>query len=262
MSRYEAPLKDMRFVLYDVLGVEALYARLPGCSDATRDVLDAVLDEGARFTTQVLAPLNKTGDEEGCRFQDGVVTTPAGFKSAYEQFVAGGWPGLVAPVAYGGQGMPESAGAAVKEMIDSANLSWGTYPLLSHGATESLKHVAEEWQREVFLKPIVEGRWTGTMCLTEPHCGSDLGLLKTKAEARDDGGYAISGTKIFITAGEHDFTENIVHLVLARLPDAPPGTKGISLFLVPKFKVGRDGVVGARNAVSCGSIEHLSLIHI
>ncbi|HVF35470.1 MAG TPA: acyl-CoA dehydrogenase family protein, partial [Candidatus Saccharimonadia bacterium] len=256
MSRYEAPLKDMRFVLYDVLGVEALYARLPGADVATRDVIDAVLDEGARFTTQVLAPLNKSGDEEGCRWAAGEVATPKGFKAAYEQFVAGGWPGLVAPVAYGGQGLPESAGAAVKEMIDSANLSWGTYPLLSHGATESLKHVAEEWQREVFLKPIVEGRWTGTMCLTEPHCGTDLGLLKTKADPFGDGQYAISGTKIFITAGEHDFTENIVHLVLARLPDAPAGTKGISLFLVPKFKVARDGSVGERNAVACGSIEH------
>ena len=256
MSRYEAPLQDMRFVLYDVLGVEALYARLPGTAEATRDVVDAVLEEGARFTSQVLAPLNKVGDEEGCRFENGKVTTPKGFKAAYEQFVAGGWSGLVAPVAYGGQGFPESAGAAVKEMIDSANLSWGTYPLLSHGATESLKHVAEEWQREVFLRPIVEGKWTGTMCLTEPHCGTDLGLLKTKAEPIADGKHAISGTKIFITAGEHDFTENIVHLVLARLPDAPPGTKGISLFLVPKFKVERDGTVGARNAVACGSIEH------
>ncbi len=256
MSRYEAPLRDMRFVLYDVLGVEALYARLPGCEAATRDVIDAVLEEGARFTTQVLAPLNRSGDEEGCRYDNGTVTTPRGFRQAYEQFVAGGWPGLVAPVAYGGQGLPESTGAVVKEMIDSANLSWGTYPLLSHGATESLKHVAEEWQREVFLKPIVEGRWTGTMCLTEPHCGSDLGLLKTKAEPLGDDRYAISGTKIFITAGEHDLTENIVHLVLARLPDAPAGTKGISLFLVPKFKVGRDGTVGARNAVACGSIEH------
>ena len=256
MSRYQAPLEDMRFVLHDVLGAEALYARLPGCADATRDVVDAVLEEGARFTGQVLAPLNETGDAEGCRFEGGRVTTPKGFKAAYEQFVAGGWPGLVAPVAYGGQGLPESAGAAVKEMIDSANLSWGTYPLLSHGATEALKHVAEEWQREVFLKPIVEGRWTGTMCLTEPHCGSDLGLLKTKAEPLGDGRYAVTGTKIFITAGEHDFTDNIVHLVLARLPDAPAGTKGISLFLVPKFKVARDGTVGERNAVACGSIEH------
>ena len=256
MSRYNAPIKDMRFVLYDVLGAEALYARLPGCAEATRDVCDAVLDEAAKFTEQVLAPLNKSGDAEGCRWENGAVRTPKGFKEAYEQFIAGGWSGLVAPVAYGGQGLPESLGCAAKEMIDSANLSWGTYPLLSHGATESLKHVAEEWQREVFLKPIVEGRWTGTMCLTEPHCGTDLGLLKTRAEPRADDSYAIHGTKIFITAGEHDFTENIVHLVLARLPDAPTGTKGISLFLVPKFKVARDGTMGARNALACGSIEH------
>ena len=256
MTQYRAPLADMRFVLYDVLGAEALYARLPQCEAATRDLIDAVLEEGARFTEQVLAPLNKTGDAEGCTLANGEVRTPKGYKAAYEQFVAGGWSGIAGPEAYGGQGLPESVGAVVKEMIDSANLAWGTYPLLSHGATESLKHVAEEWQREAFLRPIVEGRWTGTMCLTEPHCGSDLGLLKTKAEPQADGTYKISGTKIFITAGEHDFTENIVHLCLARLPDAPPGVKGISLFIVPKFRVDRDGKMHDRNAVGCGSIEH------
>jgi alkylation response protein AidB-like acyl-CoA dehydrogenase len=256
MSKYEAPLREMRFALFDVLRAEETYARLPGGDAVTRDLLDAVFDEAARFTGQVLAPLNKPADEEGCHFDNGAVTTPKGFKEAYAQFIAGGWAGLTAPPEYGGQGLPESVGAVVKEMIDSANLSWGNYPLLSHGATEALKHVAEEWQREVFLKPIVEGRWTGTMCLTEPHCGSDLGLLKTKAEPDADGTHRITGTKIFITAGEHDLTDNIVHLVLARLPDAPPGTRGISLFIVPKFQVSRDGVVGGRNALACGSLEH------
>ncbi len=256
MSKYQAPLRDMRFSLFDVLGADALYARLPGLEGATRELVDAVLEEAAKFNEQVLAPLNKSADDEGCHFDNGNVRTPKGFKEAYTQFVAGGWSGLVADPAYGGQGLPESVGAVVKEMLDSANLSWGNYPLLSHGATVALEHVAEEWQREVFLKPIVDGRWTGTMCLTEPHCGTDLGLLKTKAEPQADGTYRVTGTKIFITGGEHDLTDNIVHLVLARLPDAPTGTKGISLFIVPKFRVARDGTVGARNALACGSIEH------
>ncbi len=256
MSRYTAPLREMRFVLFDVLQAEQVFAGLDNSGHASRDLIDAVLDEGARFNEQVLAPLNKTGDEEGCHFENGAVRSPKGFREAYAQFVEGGWSGLTAPEEFGGQYLPEVIGAVFKEMIDAANLSWGTYPLLSHGATESLRHVGADWQKEVFLKPIVEGRWTGTMCLTEPHCGSDLGLLKTKAEPNADGSHRISGTKIFITAGEHDMTENIVHLVLARLPDAPPGVRGISLFIVPKFRVSRDGVVGARNEVSCGSIEH------
>ncbi len=258
MSLYKAPLADMRFALFDVLKAEAHYAQLPDGETATRDILDAVLDEAAKFAEQVLAPLNAVGDEEGCRFDKATasVTTPKGFKDAYDQYIAGGWGGLTAPENYGGQHLPESIGAPLKEMIDSANLSWGTYPLLSHGATEALKQHGEEWQREVFLKPIVEGRWTGTMCLTEPHCGSDLGLLKTKAEPNADGTYRITGTKIFITAGEHDLTENIIHLVLARLPDAPAGTKGISLFIVPKYKTGKSGQMGERNSLACGSIEH------
>ncbi|MBK7145745.1 MAG: acyl-CoA dehydrogenase C-terminal domain-containing protein [Xanthomonadales bacterium] len=256
MSRYAAPLREMRYVLYDVLGGEAHFASLPGADTANRELVDAVLDEAAKFNEQVLAPLNQSGDREGCHWDAGRVTTPKGFKEAYRQFVDGGWSGLTAPEAYGGQHLPEIVGAIVKEMIDSANLSWGNYPLLSHGATEALKHHGEEWQREVFLKAIIEGRWTGTMCLTEPHCGSDLGLLRTRAEPVADGSYRITGTKIFITAGEHDFTDNIVHLVLARLPDAPPGTKGISLFIVPKVKTARDGTLGERNSLSCGSIEH------
>ena len=256
-THYTAPLADIRFALYDLLDVERLFARLPGCEALNRETIDAVLEEAARFAQTVLAPLNQGGDRQGCSFdkQTASVTTPDGFKHAYEQFVEGGWAGLTAPENSGGQGLPETLGAPVKEFIDSANIAWGAYPLLSHGAIEALRTFGEEWQREVFLKPIVAGRWTGTMCLTEAHCGSDLGLLKTRAEPAN-GTYAITGTKIFITSGEHDFTDNIVHLVLARLPDAPDGVKGISLFIVPKFKVDREGRVGERNAVRCGAIEH------
>lgn len=262
MSSYNAPLADMRFVLFDVLGAEAQFQRM-GFTDATRDVLDAVLDEAARFTETVLAPLNGVGDREGCKLDQatGQVTTPPGFKQAYAQFVDGGWSGLTSPAEFGGQGMPHAAGVPLKEMIDAANLAWGNFPLLSHGATEALLHHGEAWQQEAFLKPLVEGRWTGTMCLTEPHCGTDLGLLRTRAEPLADGSYAITGTKIFITAGEHDFTDNIVHLVLARLPDAPAGSKGISLFVVPKRRVDRDGNLGDANAVRCGSLEHKMGIH-
>ncbi|HZX92242.1 MAG TPA: acyl-CoA dehydrogenase C-terminal domain-containing protein [Rudaea sp.] len=258
MTTYKAPLADIRFVMFDLLKVEAAYQRLPGGEMATRDVVDAILEEAARFSEQVLAPLNASGDEEGCHLDKATaeVTTPKGFKEAYATYIAGGWSGLTAPEEYGGQHLPESIGAPLKEMLDSANLSWGNFPLLSHGASEALRQHGEEWQRQAFLKPIVEGRWTGTMCLTEPHCGSDLGLLKSKAEPRANGTWAISGTKIFITAGEHDLTENIVHLVLARLPDAPPGVKGISLFIVPKYKVDKSGQMGERNAVTCGAIEH------
>lgn len=257
-TNYTAPLADIRFDLYDLLEVEKLFARLPGCGDLTRETVDAVLDEAAKFSEAVLAPLNEVGDRQGCTFDraSAEVTTPDGFKRAYEQYVEGGWAGLTAPEAAGGQGLPETVGAPVKEMIDSANLAWGTYPLLSHGAIEALRVHGEDWQKEAFLTRIASGEWTGTMCLTEAHCGTDLGLLKTRAEPGDGGSHAITGTKIFITAGEHDFTENIVHLVLARLPDAPPGVKGISLFIVPKRKVGKNGEMGGRNAVRCGGIEH------
>ena len=262
MNTYKAPVRDMSFALFDVIQAEALYAKL-GIEAAQRDVMDAALEEAAKFNENVLAPLNGIGDREGCTFDKatGAVKTPTGFKEAYAQFVEGGWAGITARAELGGMDLPESFGVVMKEMIDAANLSWGNYPLLSHGATEALKHHGEPWQQEVFLKAIVEGRWTGTMCLTEPHCGSDLGLLKTRAEPIADGKYAITGTKIFITGGEHDFTDNIVHLVLARLPDAPAGTKGISLFIVPKMKVARDGTVGERNAARCGSIEHKMGIH-
>jgi len=262
MSLYRAPLPDMRFVLFDLLDAQALFARL-GFEDATGDVVDAVLEEGARFAESVLAPLNRVGDEQGCKFDraTGAVTTPEGFSQAYAQYVEGGWAGLVSPTQFGGQGLPHAVGVPLKEMIDAANLAWGNFPLLSHGATEALLHHGEPWQQEAFLKPIVAGQWTGTMCLTEPHCGTDLGLLKTRATPGEDGSYAITGTKIFITAGEHDMAGNIVHLVLARLPDAPAGSKGISLFIVPKFKVGRDGAIGERNAVHAGALEHKMGIH-
>nr|MBP8098145.1 acyl-CoA dehydrogenase family protein [Arenimonas sp.] len=257
MNSYTAPLRDIRFALYDVLGVEALYQRL-GIAHAQRDLLDAVLEEAAKFTQNVLAPINQSGDEQGCAYDKatGAVTTPAGFREAYAQFGEAGWTGLTAAESVGGQDLPESIGAAVTEMLDASNLSWSNYPFLSHGVVEALKQHGEQWQQDAFLKPIIEGRWTGTMCLTESHAGSDLGMLKTRAEPNADGTYSISGSKIFITGGEHDLTDNIIHLVLARLPDAPAGTKGISMFIVPKLRVARDGTVGERNGVRCGSIEH------
>jgi len=258
MTIYKAPLDDMRFALYDVLGAEAILGGLGGGQAHTRDLIDAVLEEAARFNEQVLAPLNASGDEEGCHYDKATatVTTPKGFKEAYRQYVDGGWAGLTAPEVHGGQGLPHAVGALTKEMIDSANLAWGIYPLLSQGAVDALEHHGDEWQQEVFLKPLVEGRWTGSMCLTEPQAGSDLGLLKTRAEPNGDGSYSVSGTKIFISAGEHDFAENIVHLVLARLPDAPAGSRGISMLAVPKFRVGKDGAMGERNKLAAGAIEH------
>ncbi len=262
MNTYKAPLADIRFALFDVLDGESAFARL-GFEDANRELIDAVLDESARFAETVVAPLNRVGDTHGAVYDKatGRVTTPPGFKEAYAQFAEGGWTGLESPVAYGGQGMPHSIGTAMKEMMHAANLAWGNFPLLSHGATEALYRHGEEWQKDVFLTPMIAGQWTGTMCLTEPHCGSDLGLLKTRAEPQADGSYRISGTKIFITAGDHDLTENIVHLVLARLPDAPAGSRGISMFIVPKIRVSREGALGDTNTVRCGAIEHKMGIH-
>ena len=256
--KYVAPLTDIRFVINDVIDVQSVFARIEGGADASADVVDAILEEAAKFCEQVLAPTNAIGDEEGCHFDKatGAVTTPQVFKDAYRRYVDGGWSGLVGAVEHGGQGMPETLGYVVKEMLESSNVAWGTYPLLSAGAIDALTHHGEAWQQQVFIPRIISGEWTGTMCLTEPHCGSDLGLLKTRAEPQADGSYQIHGTKIFITAGDHDFSDNIVHLVLARLPDAPAGTKGISMFIVPKFQVARDGAVGARNAVKAGNIEH------
>ncbi len=262
MSSYKAPLDDLRFALYDVLGAEALFERL-GHAEVNRELVDAVVDEAARFAETVLAPLNRIGDEIGCVYDKatGEVAPPPGFKQAFDQFVEGGWTGLTNDPEHGGQGMPALLGGVLTELVDSANLAWGNFPMLSHGAVKALETYGEDWQKEVFLKPLVAGTWTGTMCLTEPHCGTDLGLLKTRAEPVADGTYAITGTKIFITAGEHDLVPKIVNLVLAKLPEAPPGAKGISLFVVPKFKVARDGSVGERNAVRCGAIEHKMGIH-
>ncbi len=255
MTTYSAPQRDMRFVLHELLGVDQLTA-LPGFEDATADVIDAIIEESAKVSEQVLFPLNQPGDRAGCVFENGVVRTPEGFKGAYDQFVEAGWSALAADPDYGGQGLPKAVRLLVDEMVCSANLSFGMYPGLTMGAYNAIiKHGTDE-QKETYLPKMVEGRWSGTMCLTEPQCGTDLGLIRTRAEPRDDGSYAISGTKIFISAGEHDLTENIVHLVLARLPDAPAGIKGISLFIVPKFLPDDQGEAGPRNGVACGSIEH------
>ncbi len=261
MPDYKAPLRDIRFVRDELLGYEAHYQSLPGCEDATPDMVNAILEEGAKFCEQVLAPLNRVGDTEGCTWTETGVKTPTGFKEAYQQFVEGGWPSLAHDVEHGGQGLPESLGMAMSEMIGEANWSWGMYPGLSHGAMNTLHEHGTPEQQQTYLTKLVSGQWTGTMCLTEPHCGTDLGMLRTKAEPQADGSYKVTGTKIFISAGEHDMAENIVHIVLARLPDAPEGTKGISLFIVPKFLPNAAGEVGERNGVSCGSIEHKMGIH-
>ena len=263
MPDYKAPLRDIKFVADELLDYPGHYASLPVYADvATPDMVDAIITEGAKFCENVLAPLNRGGDIEGCtRNEDASVTTPTGFKEAYRQYVDNGWASLSSDVEYGGQGLPESLGTIVSEMVGTANWSWGMYPGLSHGAKSTLEAWGTEEQKQAYLTPLISGEWTGTMCLTEPACGSDLGILKTKAEPNADGSYAISGTKIFISAGEHDMSDNIVHIVLARLPGAPAGTKGISLFIVPKFNVNADGAVGDRNAVQCGSIEHKMGIH-
>jgi alkylation response protein AidB-like acyl-CoA dehydrogenase len=255
MVTYKAPLRDMRFVLYELHHGDAL-AQWPGFEEMTPDLIDPVLEEAAKLCQEVLFPLNRPGDEEGCVFENGVVRTPRGFQEAYRTFREGGWTSIACDPAYGGQGLPHSVAILIDEMICSSNLSFGLYPGLSYGAYVALHAYGSDALKEMYLPKLVEGVWTGTMCLTEPHCGTDLGLLRTRAVLQDDGTYQITGTKIFISAGDHDLTENIVHLVLARRPDAPPGIGGVSLFLVPKFLVGDDGSPGARNGVACGSIEH------
>ncbi len=261
MPEYKAPLREMRFVTHELLQAESLFQSLPGYEEATADLVDAILEEGAKFCEGVLSPLNRVGDTEGCTWSEEGVTTPTGFKEAYGQFVENGWPALSADVEAGGQGMPNLLGVAINEMGGTANWSWMMYPGLSHGAVKTIEAHGTPEQKDTFLTRLVSGEWTGTMCLTESHCGSDLGLLRTKAEPRADGSYAITGQKIFISAGEHDMTDNIVHIVLARLPDAPAGTKGISLFIVPKFFVNDDGSLGEHNNVHCASIEHKMGIH-
>ena len=263
MPTYKAPLRDYRFILNDVLQVQN-YSNLDGFADATPDLIDAILEGAAQLAEEVLQPINLSGDQEGCtRHPDGSVTTPKGFKEAYKQFTDGGWGGLTSDPAYGGQGLPHVIGSATNEMVCAANMAFTMYPGLSHGAYSAIHVHGTDEQRQTFLPKMVEGVWTGTMNLTEPHCGTDLGLMRTKAEPQADGTYKISGTKIFISAGEHDMSENIIHLVLAKIagPDTPAGIKGVSLFIVPKFMINADGSLGARNGVVCGSIEHKMGIH-
>jgi alkylation response protein AidB-like acyl-CoA dehydrogenase len=255
MPHYKAPLRDIHFALREMTDFQKIQSLTP-FQDVTDDVVDAVLNEGAKFAETVLFPINRSGDEEGCHYENGTVRTPKGFKEAYNQFVEGGWSSLSSDPAYGGQGLPESLGIILEELICSANNSFGLYPGLTRGAYLALHAHGSEELKQKYLPNLVSGKWGGTMNLTEPHCGTDLGMLRTKAEPQGDGSYKITGTKIFISSGEHDLTENIIHLVLARTPDAPTGTKGISLFLVPKFMVKEDGSLGERNGVSCASIEH------
>ena len=256
MLSYKAPLRDMRFVREELLDFPGLFESLPGCEEFTPDLIEAILGEAAKFCENVLAPLYRSGDEEGCTWSAEGVRTPAGFREAYQQYIAGGWAALSAPSEYGGQGLPGSMNLLVEDLFGTANWAWAMYPGLSHGAYECLKAHGTPEQKATYLPRLTSGEWTGTMCLTEPQCGTDLAQVKTRAVPQKGGSYKITGTKIFISAGEHDLTENIVHIVLARLPDAPEGTRGISLFVVPKFKVKADGTLGERNAVNCGSIEH------
>ncbi|MGC1381654.1 MAG: acyl-CoA dehydrogenase [Candidatus Baltobacteraceae bacterium] len=253
MSTYRAPLRDMQFALRELAGIEEV-ARLPGCEE-TLDVLDSVLDEAASFAAGVLDPLNRSGDKEGCTWNAGEVSTPRGFKEAYKKFAEAGWIGLPVPEEYGGQGLPQTLLGPTLEMWNAANIGFANGPLLNQGAIEAIELVGSDEQKKRFIPSLVSGKWTGTMCLTEPQAGSDLAQVRARAVLEGDH-YLISGTKIFITFGEHDMAENIIHLVLARLPDAPEGTKGISLFIVPKFLVNADGSLGDRNDVVCASIEH------
>jgi len=263
MGQYVAPLRDMQFVLHEFLNVTEEFKQLPKYEEIDADIINQVLEEGAKFTQEVLFPLNHSGDREGCHFDAAskAVTTPKGFKEAYKQYVAGGWAALACDPEYGGQGLPVTLNNSFYEMLNSSNQAWSMYPGLSHGAYECLLEHGTDDQKRLYLPKLVSGEWTGTMCLTEAHCGTDLGLLRSKAEPQADGTYLITGSKIFISAGEHDMADNIVHLVLARLPDAPEGSKGISLFLVPKFMPNDDGSLGERNGIACGAIEEKMGIH-
>src|SRR6185295_9516990 len=256
MSIYHAPLSDILFVMNDLAGLEQI-SKLPGFEEATPDTVAAILDEASKFATNVLDPLNAVGDREGAKWlEDGSVTTPPGFKDAYEQYCANGWNGLTKSTEYGGQGLPQLVACAVEEMWHAANLAFDLCPLLTQGAIEAIELRGTQALKDTFLPKMVAGTWTGTMNLTEPQAGSDLAAVRTRAVPQGDGTYKLFGQKIFITYGEHDYTDNIIHLVLARTPDAPEGVKGISLFVVPKFLVNGDGGLGARNDVQCVSIEH------
>jgi len=255
MQTYKAPLRDMRFVLHELHDSAAL-TKLRGLEDVSAELMDSILEEAAKVAEEVLLPTNAGGDETGCVLENGVVRTPKGFKEAYDTFREGGWTALASDPKYGGQGLPESLNKLVQEMICSANLAFSLYPGLTHGACQAIASHASDDLKDLYLPKMVDGTWSGTMCLTEAHCGTDLGLLRTRAVPRDDGSFRVSGSKIFISAGEHDLTENIIHLVLARLPDAPRGTRGISLFLVPKFIPNAVGRQGARNGVVCTALEH------
>jgi len=263
MAQYTPPLRDMQFVMHEVLGVIDELKALPPFADMDADTINAVLEEGGKFASQVIFPINRSGDQEGCTLDKATheVSPPKGFKEAYKTYVEGGWPSLSCDPAHGGQGLPHLVNQCLYEMMNAANQAWTMYPGLSHGAYEALQAHGTDEQKRTYLPKLTSGEWTGTMCLTEPHCGTDLGLLRTKAEPQVDGTYKITGAKIFISAGEHDLTENIVHLVLARLPDAPPGSKGISLFVVPKFNAKADGSLGERNAIFCTGLEHKMGIH-
>ena len=263
MPIYNPPLRDMQFVLHELLDVSGALKAMPKHADVDADTINAVLEEGGKFAAEVVFPLNISGDQQGCKLDRDTheVTPPDGFKAAYDQYVAGGWPSLSCDPEYGGQGLPFVVNQCFYEMLNSSNQAWTMYPGLSHGAYECLHAHGTPEQKATYLPRLTSGEWTGTMCLTEPHCGTDLGLLRTKAEPQLDGTYRITGQKIFISAGEHNLVPNIVHLVLARLPDAPPGSKGISLFLVPKFHVNADGSLGDRNGIYCGGLEHKMGIH-
>lgn len=257
MAEYKAPLRDMRFILENVFDAPAQWASLPALAEVVdAETALAVLEEAGKLTGTAIAPLSRAADEEGCHYADTVVTTPKGFVEAYKLYAEGGWVGVGGDPAFGGMGMPKAISAQVEEMVNSASLAFGLYPMLTSGACLSISAHASEALKQQYLPNMYAGVWAGSMCLTEPHAGTDLGIIRTRALPQADGSYRVSGTKIFITGGEHDLTENIIHLVLAKLPDAPPGPKGISLFLVPKFMVNADGSLGERNAVSCGSIEH------
>jgi len=263
MPTYAPPLRDMRFVLHEVLDAVGTLKALPAHADVDADTIDAILEEAGKFASEVLVPLNLVGDIEGCTLDAKTheVKTPTGFAAAYAKYVEGGWPALTSDPAFGGQGLPHVVGQCLFEMMNSANQAWTMYPGLSHGAYECLHTHGSDAQKRLYLGKLTSGEWTGTMCLTEPQCGTDLGMLRTKAEPQADGSYRLTGNKIFISAGEHDMAGNIVHLVLARLPDAPGGSKGISLFVVPKWKVKADGTLGERNAIWCGGLEHKMGIH-